>query len=259
MKLKNIDEIKLMREAGLLLWETHQIAKNLMESGVTTKEVDTAVESFILSRKAIPLFKGVPGVVPYPGSVCISINEQIVHGMPSKRKLEEGDIVSLDIGVKINGWCADAAVTHSIGEVDNVKAKLVNVTEDVLRYAIKELGNKKYWSQISKNMQKTVENAGFSVVRDLVGHGIGTSMWERPQVANYHSRETDDFRIRPGLVIAVEPMVNAGSYKLCVLEDGWTICTIDGKPSAHFEHSIAITEDGPIVLTCGPNDEGWSM
>jgi len=140
MKLKNIDEIKMMREAGLLLWETHQIAKNLMEIGVTTQEVNIAVESFILSRKAIPLFKGVPGVIPYPASVCISINEQIVHGIPSERKLQEGDIVSLDIGVKINGWCADAAVTHSIGEIGKAKTKLVNVTENILRYAINELG-----------------------------------------------------------------------------------------------------------------------
>jgi methionyl aminopeptidase len=257
--LKTPDEIKQMREAGLLLWETHQVAAKMLASGVTTKEIDAEVESFIIKRKAIPLFKGVPGETPYPASTCISLNEQIVHGIPSERKLCSGDIVSIDIGVKLNGWCADAAVTHPIGNIDAEKKKLLDVTENSLREDIALLATAQFWSEIAKKTSAPVLKEGFSIVEELVGHGIGREMWEQPQIPNYYSRRIPDFRLRPGMVLAIEPMVNVGVRDIRILPDHWTIVTADGLPSAHFEHSIALTETGPVVLTCGPNNEGWAM
>lgn len=255
MKLKRPSDIQRMREAGLLLWEVHQHVARYFEPGITTAEIDAEVENAIRQKKAIPLFKGVPGPIPYPGSACISINEQVVHGMPSDRKLEAGDIVSIDIGLKSKGWCADCAVTRSVGAVSDEKQQLMNVTEANLE----QLGQQSHWSAISQLMQRQVERKGFSVVTDFVGHGIGREMWESPEVPNYFARRNKDFKIRPGLVIAIEPMVNVGTEEVITLKDGWTVVTADHKPSAHFEHSVAVTEKGPVVLTCGPSGEGWSM
>ena len=259
MKLKSDKEIHLIRQAGLLLWETHQVAAEMIEPGVTTRDIDRVVDHFIISHKAEPLFKGVPGTVPFPAATCISINEEIVHGIPSDRQLKEGDIVSLDIGIRLNGWCADAAVTYPVGKIGPEKQKLLEITEECLRKAIELLGENGRWKFIAKKIQKVAEQAGFSVVRELVGHGIGRSLWENPQVPNYFSEQLPDFRIKPGLVLAVEPMINVGVKEIQTLSDHWTIVTRDRKPSAHFEHTIAVTKSGPVVMTCGPNGEGWAM
>lgn len=259
MRLKKEKEIAKMRSAGLILWEAHQVAKKLVKAGITTKEIDIAIENYILSKGGKLLFKGVRGVVPFPAAACISVNDEIIHGIPSNRKLEEGDIISIDIGVKIKGWCADAAVTWPVGEISQEKQRLLDVTEDVLRSAIEALAQKGRWSQISRQMEKQVENAGFSVVKGYVGHGIGKSLWEAPQVPNYHERTHENFRIVNGAVLAIEPMVNMGGEGTVILDDHWTVSTQDGSPSAHFEHTVAITENGPVVLTCGPNGEGWAM
>lgn len=259
MNLKTPDQIRAMRRAGLLLWHTHSVAAKLVGEGITTKEIDRAVEDYIVSHKAIPMFKGVPGRVPYPAASCISVNEQVVHGIPSVRKLKRGDIVSIDIGVKLDGWCADAAVTYPVGEIDSSKAKLLQVTEDALRQSITLLATKTRWSQVVRKTSRRIEAAGFSIVTELVGHAIGREMWERPQVPNDCSPRNPDFRIKPGLVLAIEPMINMGAPQVETLEDHWTVVTVDGKPSAHFEHTVAVTEGGPVVLTCGPDGEGWAM
>jgi methionyl aminopeptidase len=259
MIIKNKKQIDLMREAGILLHKAHMVAKEMCEAGVTTEAINAEVEKFIAANNAVPLFKGVPGKVPFPAACCMSINEAIVHGIPSARKLENGDILSIDIGVRLNGWCSDCACTHAIGEIDAEKQKLLDVTEECLRMAIKKMKPGIKWSKISKEMAKYARNEGFSVVESLVGHGIGEGLWESPQVPNYHSRLVKDFKLKQGLVIAVEPMINAGVKTTETLKDHWTIVTQDGKPSAHFEHTIAVTATGAKVLTCGPNGEGWAM
>lgn len=248
-----------MREAGLILWQAHEKARELVCAGITTKEIDTAVEKIILSKGAVPLFKGVPGKIPFPASACISVNEEVVHGIPSKRKLISGDIVSIDIGVKYNGWCADAAVTLPVGEISIEKTELVRETENALRYAISKIRPKVNWNNIAGPMQKQAESRGYSIVRELVGHGIGRDMWEPPQIPNYMVKNEMDFPILKGATLAVEPMINMGNREVITKDDGWTIVTRDGKPSAHFEHTVAVTREGAIILTCGPGGEGWAM
>jgi methionyl aminopeptidase len=260
--LKSEKDIAQMRRAGLLVWQAHQVAAELVRPGVTTAEIDAAVEKFIAANKAIPLFKGVPGKVPFPAVTCISVNEQVVHGIPGSRRLKEGDIVSIDIGCKLNGWCGDAAVTRPVGKIDAKKQRLLDVTEGMLRLAIELIPKRKLWSQVAREMEQYVKNAGFSVVEGLVGHGIGRDMWENPQVPNYYTLEYEalgDFELKPGLVIAVEPMVNMGRKQVRMLSDHWTIVTEDKKPSAHFEHTIAITKQGSLVLTAGPDGKAWAM
>jgi methionyl aminopeptidase len=250
-----------MRQAGLLVWQAHQIAAELVRPDITTGEIDAAIETFIADHHAIPLFKGVPGKVPFPAVSCISVNEQIVHGIPGSRRLKEGDVVSIDIGIKLNGWCGDAAVTHAVGKIDAKVQRLLDVTEGTLRMALELIPKHKLWSQVAHEMEAYVKQARFSVVEGLVGHGIGREMWESPQVPNYvtHQYETmGDFELKPGLVIAVEPMVNMGTKRYKVLNDQWTIATQDGQPSAHFEHTIAITRKGLQVLTAGPDGKAWA-
>lgn len=259
MILKNKQQIELMREAGLLLHKAHMVAKEMAEPGISTADINAEVERFIAANNALPLFKGVPGKVPFPAACCMSTNEEVVHGIPSARKLLNGDILSIDIGVRLNGWCSDCACTHAIGEIDAEKQHLMDITEECLRTAIKEMKPGIKWSKIAKHMAKIARNAGFSVVETLVGHGIGEGLWESPQVPNYHSRVLKDFKLKQGLVIAVEPMVNAGVKTTETLADHWTIITKDHKPSAHFEHTIAVTANGAQVLTCGPDGEGWAM
>jgi len=256
---KTPEQIAKMRRAGLIVWEAHQAAAKMVEPGVTTAEIDAAVEKTILEHGAIPLFKGAPGKVPFPAATCTSVNHEVVHGIPGPRKLREGDVISIDIGVHLDGWCGDAAVTRPVGQISEEAARLLAVTEGTLRLAIELIGKKKRWTQISRAMEKYVHDAGFSVVEDLVGHGIGREMWERPQVPNYFTTSLSDIKLRPGVVLAVEPMVNAGTKDVRVISDHWTITTVDGKPSAHFEHTIALTETGPEILTRGPNGEGWSL
>jgi methionyl aminopeptidase len=259
---KTQDEITRMRRAGLLVWEAHQLAAAMVEPGVTTAEIDLEVEAFLLSKKAVPLFKGVQGIVPFPAATCISVNDEVVHGIPGRRALREGDIVSIDIGVRLDGWCGDAAVTYPVGTIDLTARRLLDVTEGTLRLAIRLMGQKRRWSEVAREMEAYVRKAGFSVVDVLVGHSIGQEMWEGIQVPNCSSAQFErsgDFRLGPGLALAVEPMVNAGRKGVRILPDHWTIVTEDGKPSAHFEHTIVLTEEGPQVLTAGPDGTGWAM
>jgi methionyl aminopeptidase len=258
--LRSGREIGEMRKAGLLVWQAHQVAASLIRPGITTAEIDAAIDRFFVENGAIPLFKGVPGPVPFPAASCVSINEQVVHGIPGPRALVEGDIVSLDTGCKLNGWCGDAAATYAVGQIHPEVERLVNVTRDVLALAIEWMGKSTRWSQVAYEMEAYVKNNKFSVVEAFVGHGVGREMHEDPQVPNFVSsqlRRGGDFRLVPGLVIAVEPMVNMGTKRVRTQADHWTQVTADGRPSAHFEHTIAITESGPVVLTAGPNNESW--
>ena len=255
--LRSPRELAQMRKAGLLVWQAHQLAAPLVKPGVTTREIDEVIEKFFEEQGAIPLFKGVPGKVPFPAVTCISVNEEVVHGIPSKRRLVEGDIVSLDTGCKLDGWCGDAAVTLPVGEVSPDVRRLLEVTKGVLDLAIKLMGEKTRWSEVAREMAIFVHDAGFSVVENFVGHGIGREMHEDPQVPNFPSaqlRGKNDFRLEPGLVIAVEPMVNMGTKKVRAMPDHWTQSTQDGLPSAHFEHTVAVTEKGPWVLTAPPGE-----
>jgi methionyl aminopeptidase len=254
--LKSEREILKMRKAGLLVWHAHQIGAAVSRPGVKTSEIDERMERFFLDQGAQPLFKGVPGTVPFPATCCISVNEEVVHGIPDKRILKEGDIVSIDTGCRLDGWCGDAAVTHPIGKIaDNVQ-KLLRVTKKTLEIAIELIPQCRYWSEVAQQMEKYVIQNGFSVVESLVGHGIGREMHEDPQVPNYFRGELlrmgRDFKLQSGLVIAIEPMVNMGTKRVAVQKDYWTMSTVDRKPSAHFEHTIAVLENSVFVLTGEP-------
>lgn len=254
---KSPREIGLMRQAGLLVWEAHQLVKERVRPGVTTRELDALVEDYFAQHGATPLFKGVPGKkFPFPAVCCISVNDEVVHGIPGSRELREGDIVSVDTGCRYQGWCGDAAVTHAVGTVSAEVQRLLAVTRGTLLLAIEQMGRCRMWSEVATQMERYVKEQGFSVVENLVGHGIGREMHEEPQVPNYWSRDlrkSADFRLEPGLVIAIEPMVNIGVKKVKTLRDSWTEGTADGSFSAHFEHTVAMTENGPQVLTAGPD------
>ncbi len=259
--LRSSREITQMRKAGLLVWKAHDVASRLVRPGITTNDIDAAVERFFTEHRAIPLFKGVPGKIPFPAVTCISVNDEVVHGIPGRRVLQEGDIVSIDTGCKYDGWCGDAAVTIAVGKLDPEVQRLLDVTKGVLNLAVDLMGKRKRWSEVAGEMGSFVRDAGFSVVESFVGHGIGREMHEDPQVPNFVSaqlRRNGDFAIEPGLVIAVEPMVNMGSKHVKSLPDYWTQATQDSLPSAHFEHTVAITEDGPWVLT-GPPQSGEKL
>ncbi len=248
----------MMRRAGLLVWHAHHLAASMAKPGVTTGEIDAAIEDFFRRHNATPLFKGVPGKVPFPAVTCTSINEEVVHGIPGRRKLVEGDILSLDTGCKLDGWCGDAAVTLAIGRVDPEIQRLLEVTKNTLDLAIELMGKAAYWSEVAAGMEAYVKRSGFTVVEAFVGHGIGREMHEDPQVPNFVSdqlRRGGDFRLVPGLVIAVEPMVNMGTKRVRTRPDHWTQVTADSRPSAHFEHTIAMTESGPYVLTAAPTEQ----
>jgi len=256
--LRSPREIALLRKAGLVVWEAHQLAASMVRPGITTAQLDAAVEEFFRRRKVEPLFKGVPGPVPFPAVTCMSINEEVVHGIPSNRVLKEGDILSIDTGCRLAGWCGDAAVTHPVGKVAPEVQKLLDVTRGVLDLAIEQMGCCRRWSEVALQMEEYVRRHGPSVVERFVGHGIGREMHEDPQVPNFVSkqlRHSGDFELVPGLVIAVEPMVNMGSKHIRTRPDHWTQATVDGKPSAHFEHTIAIRKSGPYVLTGGPEED----
>ncbi len=258
INLRSPREIGLMREAGLLVWQAHQKAAALVRPGVTTAEIDASIDRFFAEHGAVPLFKGFPGTVPFPAVTCISVNDEVVHGIPGRRVLREGDIVSLDTGCKLNGWCGDAAVTRPVGAVRPELQRLLLVTKGVLDLAIEQMAVKRRWSEVAAEMARYVHDHRFYVVENFVGHGIGREMHEDPQVPNFSSAQfvkNGDFDLRTGLVIAVEPMVNIGTQKVKGLRDHWTQVTKDGKPSAHFEHTVAMTKDGPVRLTCGPDGE----
>jgi methionyl aminopeptidase len=256
--LRSTREIALMRKAGLLVWQAHQLAAAMVRPGVTTGEIDAAVERFFEEHHATPLFKGVPGRVPFPAVTCMSINDEVVHGIPGRRKLVEGDILSIDTGCKLDGWCGDAAYTHPVGRIAPEVQRLLDVTRGVLDLAIDLMGKRSLWSEVAVEMGSYVKDHGLTVVEAFVGHGIGRQMHEEPQVPNFLSKQlgrSGDFRLEPGLVIAVEPMVNMGTKRVRTRPDHWTQATTDGRPSAHFEHTIAVTESGPYVLTAGPSEE----
>ncbi|MEZ5939980.1 MAG: type I methionyl aminopeptidase [Planctomycetaceae bacterium] len=258
--LKSRREIGLMRAAGHVVAGAHAVAREMLVPGVTTQEIDSAVEEFFRKEKVTSLFKGFPGKVPYPAVTCISINEQIVHGIPGGRRLEEGDIVSLDTACRKDRWCGDSAWTYAIGEVSPEKQKLMEIGEQSLALTIEALKTEKRWSDVAQRMMDLVKQAGFSLVDQFVGHGIGQEMHEPPQVPNFFSNKTraDDFEIQPGLVLAIEPMINAGTKNVRILADHWTAVTTDGRPSVHFEHTVAITSNGPEILTAGVGDPNFT-
>ncbi len=254
--LRSEREISKMREAALLVWEAHQRVTELVAPGVTTAELDAVVDELFAQRSAKPLFKGVPGPVPFPAATCISINEEVVHGIPGNRKLQSGDIVSIDTGCQLNGLCGDAAVTHLVGDVRPEVRQLLETTQGVLELAINLIGVKSKWSEVAREMQDFVEAANLTVIEKFVGHGIGREMHEPPQVPNFDDPqlwETNDFELRPGLVLAIEPMVCTGNKDVQVRDDHWTQVTNDGGLSAHCEHTVAITRDGPRILTAAPD------
>jgi methionyl aminopeptidase len=246
-------ELEKMRRSGLLVWQVLQKVKELAVEGATTLDLEAAAEKMIADAGAKPAFKGYysPAAgTAFPFVLCTSVNEEIVHGMPSaKRVLKKGDIVSIDTGVKLDGYYGDSAVTVPIGEVSAEVQRLLDVTRESLELAIHQVrpGNRLF--DVCATVEKHVNASGFTVVRDYVGHGIGTQLHEEPQVPNYVDRRNDNPRLKEGMVLAVEPMVNAGRPEVKILRDKWTAVTKDGKYSAHFEHSIAVTANGPWVLT----------
>ena len=242
---KSRKELEKMRAAGRLVGQVLAHLRTLVKPGVTTLDIDRAAEKMIRDAGALPTFKGYNG---FPFSICASVNEQIVHGFPSNYALKEGDIFSIDCGVTLEGFVGDTATTVPVGEIDEERRKLIRVTEECLARAIEQCRPGNHLGDIGWAVQQHAETSGYSVVRDYVGHGIGRRMHEDPQIPNY-GRPGLGPKIKAGYVFAVEPMVNQGTHFTKVLADGWTVVTVDGKPSAHAEHTIAITEDGPEVLT----------
>lgn len=235
-----------MYEANQIVAETLALLSKSIEYGISTYDLDKIAEEFCHSRNAKPAFKGYRG---YPCSLCTSINDEVVHGIPSKKiKLKKGDIISIDFGVNYRGYYGDSACTVPVGNVDEIKNKLIDVTKNSLMKGIEKAIAGNRISDISKAVQDHVENSGFSVVRQFVGHGIGKSLHEGPEIPNFVQNEPSP-RLISGMVLAIEPMVNAGTHKVKVLRDGWTVVTCDKSPSAHFEHSVAITEEGPFILS----------
>jgi methionyl aminopeptidase len=242
---KSQKEIEKMRASGRLVGQVLQALRQMVGPGVTTLEVDAAADKMIRDAGAYPTFKGYNG---FPFSICASVNEQIVHGFPSSYELQEGDIFSIDIGATLDGFVGDTATTIPVGTASEDRLKLIRVTEECLELAIEQCRAGQHLGDIGWAVQAHAEEHGYSVVRDYVGHGIGRRMHEDPQIPNY-GKPGKGPKIKKGYVFAVEPMVNMGSYYTKTLKDGWTVVTVDGLPSAHAEHTIAITEDGPEVLT----------
>lgn len=245
--IKSEREIQLMRDAGKILGEVHNQLAEMIAPGITTMDIDRKGEELIKKAGCIPSFKGYEG---YPASICVSINDEVVHGIPNKKhRLFEGDIVSLDAGVIYKGYQSDAARTHAVGTIDPEDQRLIDVTRQSFFEGIKfaKAGNHLY--DISAAVQKYAESQGFSVVRDLVGHGIGQNLHEDPQVPNYKPRIGRGIKLCAGMTLAIEPMINAGDYEVWILEDDWTVVTRDGKKSAHYENTVLITDGEPEILS----------
>jgi methionyl aminopeptidase len=243
--LKSQAEIEKMRRSNQVVAEVREMLRGMIRPGITTGELDETADTFFRKVGGRSAFKGYRG---YPKSICTSVNQEIVHGIPGDRKLVEGDIVGIDIGVLLDGYYGDTATTVPVGKISASAARLLKVTEEALFAAIEMARPDGHLHDIGGAVQGHVERAGYSVVRDFVGHGIGQALHEEPQVPNFGVPGTG-LRLKPGMVLAIEPMVNEGKAEVRVLSDGWTAVTADGKLSAHFEHSIAITENGPIVLS----------
>lgn len=247
IQLKTEREIELIRCAGDILHGALKLVREACAAKVKTRELDLLAEEFILERGGRPAFKGYQG---FPGTLCISVNDEVVHGIPGSRRLKGGDIVSVDCGVIWEGYVADSAVTIAIGDIDEKTATLLKVTEESLYKGIEQARAGNYVRDISQPIQEWVEKHGFSVVRELVGHGVGREMHEDPQIPNYVTAQRGP-KLNEGLVIAIEPMVNIGGCEVHLKRDRWTIATMDGSMSAHFEHTIAVTKNGPEILTAG--------
>ena len=247
IQLKSTREIDLMSQGGKILGQTIEMLRESVRPGMTTADLDSMAEKFIRRHEgATPAFKGLYG---FPGSICTSINDEIVHGIPSKKRvLKQGDIVSIDVGVGYKGFFTDSAVTVAVGVVDDRTERLLEITSQALDAGIAAARVGNHIGDIGAAVQTVVENAGFNVVRDLVGHGIGVEFHEEPQVPNYGKPKRRE-KLVPGLTLAIEPMVNVGGPATRTLPDRWTIVTLDGTRSAHFEHTVAITENGPRILT----------
>jgi methionyl aminopeptidase len=243
--IKSPREIEQLKRSNAMVAEVFEKLRGMIVPGITTRELDQVAEEYILSKGARPAFKGYRG---FPATLCISINDEVVHGIPGQRRLKEGDIVSLDVGVNYVGYFGDAAITLPVGEVDPEAKRLLEVTERALYIGIEnaKTGNRLF--DISYAIQSWVESHGFSVVRDFVGHGIGRELHEEPQIPNFGTPHQGP-RLEKGMVFALEPMVNEGTHEVRVLSDGWTVVTADGKRSAHFEHTIAITDDEAEILS----------
>jgi methionyl aminopeptidase len=246
--LKSPQELAVMREAGRINAKALAAVRELLRPGVTTAELDAAAEEVIRKHGGIPTFKGYPGPYPFPATLCISINEQLVHGIPGKRKLESGDVVSVDCGTTFEGFVGDSAITFGVGELTPQAHRLIEVTEQALYEGIREMRAGNHVGDISAAVQKYVEGNGFHVPREYTGHGVGRQMHEGPQVPNYGFAGRG-LLLQPGMTIALEPMVMVGTHRTRVLADQWTVISADSSLAAHFEHSVAVTEAEPLILT----------
>jgi methionyl aminopeptidase len=254
--LKTKEEINKMRAAGRVVHGVLECCRQLCRPGATTQQLDEEAVRLFESAGAKGLFKNYPTYVPgegFPSNLCISVNEDVVHGIAGDRQIKDGDIVGIDCGVELDGWCGDAATTVMVGQVKPAVRQLCDVTQRVLELAIENIRPGRRWSQIARLMQRFAERSGMSVVRNFVGHGIGRSMHEQPQVPNYVNNELlrHDILLKEGLVLAIEPMCNLGSHCVVTMSDGWTVKTVDRQPSAHYEHTVAVTAHGADVLTNG--------
>jgi methionyl aminopeptidase len=243
--LKSSEEIEKMAKAGGIVGEVLESIKSMIQTGITTKEIEVYADERIRALGGKPAFKGYRG---YPASICTSVNDEVVHGIPSSRKLKDGDIISIDLGVYYDGFYGDGAVTVPVGKIDNETAALLQITEEALNLGIENAIVGKRVSDISHAIQSHVEKSGFSVVRTFVGHGIGRELHEEPQIPNYGIPGKGP-RLKEGMTLAIEPMVNSGTYEVRILGDGWTAVAIDGKKSAHFEHTVLVTTGKPKILT----------
>lgn len=246
--IKSPQEIATLREAGRINAMALDAVRKLVHPGVTTAELDAAAEETIRKHGAIPTFKGYPGPYPYPASICVSINEQLVHGIPGKRKLQAGDIVSIDCGSTFEGFVGDSAITIGVGEISSTAQRLIEVTEQALYIGIRKMRANNRVGDVSAAIQEFVENAGFNVTREYTGHGVGRQMHEGPQVPNYGTAGRGQI-LRQGMTIALEPMVLIGTSQTKVLPDQWTVVSADSSLTAHWEHSVAITEGDALILT----------
>jgi len=248
IKRKTTREIEMMRNAGKIAAEARNLAGRMVTVGAKTRSINKAVHEFLISKGAVPTFLGYRD---YPASICISVNDEVIHGLPDSNKLVQGDVVSIDIGATKNGYIGDCAATFIAGKGDRESERLIEVTRECFYEGLKFAKPGNRVSDISRAIQKYAEANGYSVVRDYVGHGVGTKLHESPEVPNFIEtpRKKADPRLVPGMTLAVEPMINAGGYEIKILDDGWTVVTADGKNSAHYENTILITEDEPEILT----------
>jgi methionyl aminopeptidase len=255
IKLKSPREIEMMREAGRVVAKALEEVRRMAVPGACTAAMDEAVAAIFREHQATPLFLGYPcstkGKPAFPAVICASVNEQVVHGIPNRRPLREGDVVSIDTGCRINGWCGDAAVTLAIGPVRPEVQKLLDVTKETLNLAIRAMARSNTWLEVASLMERYVKSQGMYVIEKFVGHGIGQTMHEDPQVPNFASTalRQHDIKLEPGIVLAIEPMVALGTKEVRTLSDGWTVETKDRRVAAHFEHTVAMTPEGPRVLT----------